>query len=96
MNFQLSVLRVNQGKDDIPDVLKKELRDNAVYVRKHSVWLFEGDWETVLDPWVESQNIRSVGEIITGSLGGLSDRALAKIVEDEIDIDEMRQQEGGK
>ena len=94
MQFLMSVLRVNQGKDSIPDKLKKELRDNAIYVRRYSVWLFEGDWETVLDPWVESQNIRSVGEIITGSLGGLSDRALEKIVEDEIDIDEMRQQEG--
>ena len=96
MQFLMSVLRVNQGKDSIPDKLKKELRDNAIYVRRYSVWLFEGDWETVLDPWVESQNIRSVGEIITGSLGGLSDSALEKLVEDEIDIDEMKQQEGGK
>lgn len=42
----------------------KELRDDARYIRRADVWLFEGDWELCFLPFIEDGvKIKSFGQI---------------------------------
>lgn len=82
IEFYVSVIRVGNDKELLPGALLKILQVNATHIGRFNVWLFEGDWETVIADEAESLGImvENYGEIIVPSLGGKSQRALEALV----------------
>lgn len=85
MEFLVSILYVANGKQRIDEDLRKELLDNATYVRRYNVWLFEGDWETWLLPW--ARQIQELGQIAVPCMGDMSEGAIEDVVADALGLE---------
>lgn len=67
MNFLISVIQVNKGKAPLPKKVLENLNENARYLRRYNVWLFEGDWETELSQF-EGLQVKHLGDVVLESL----------------------------
>ncbi len=87
MNFIVSVLKVRETAC-LPKNLRENLLENATYIRRFNVWLFEGDWEIELEDMVIEHNITidCLGEIVVPCLGGLSQKKIEKLVKDQVKL----------
>lgn len=87
MNFIVSVLKVGETAC-LPKNLRDNLLENATYVRRFNVWLFEGDWEAELGDMAIEHNITidCLGDIVVPCLGGLSQKKIEKLVKDQIEL----------
>ena len=75
MEFEVSVLSFEQAPEG--DQLAF-LKENATYVRKRDVWLFEGDVELFLSDELAGAEV--LGEVTVPNLGGLNDHELAALI----------------
>lgn len=70
MEFFVSVLKIKAPSPG----LKQELRDNDCRHLRPDLWIFEGNWERALEPWLNE--IEHVCDGIVGPMGGRTSKQI--------------------